>query len=249
VKTTFWTLAALAFIAAPANAEFVGTLDLKPTGCEAAGRCELMYDFGYIDPSGLGWQAKAGLMTDGSSIPNRAQLIVGGAWDQQFIRASVIHDWYCDRTVRSRRLTHRMFYDALIESGVPKVKALAMYYGVLVGSHMWISLIEGQPCSGIDNCVRNIGGNLRNVSGSLQIPGAIVKKNDNGDLVAYRTPRFDNPDIARDIVEATTIIAGGSIDNPDDVDALANSRHPTDFFLRHGDAVLFEGPSSKYPDK
>ena len=80
-----------------------------------------------------GWQASAGLITDGASIPRWAQPFVGGAWDKQFIRAAVIHDWYCIRTVRARRATHRMFYDALIESNVSRANALTMYYAVLVG--------------------------------------------------------------------------------------------------------------------
>ncbi len=82
-------------------------------------------------------------MTDGASIPGWAQPIIGGAWETEFIRAAVIHDWYCIRTVRKRSETHRMFYDALIESKVDRRKALIMYYAVVVGSHMWIDLIEG----------------------------------------------------------------------------------------------------------
>lgn len=181
-------------------------------------------------------------MTDGASIPGWARLIIGGAWEKQFVRAAVIHDWYCIRTVRTRRMTHRMFYNALIEGGVTRSKALAMYYGVVVGSHMWISLIEGRPCNGLENCVQN-------VNGSVQIPDTVVKKNDNGDLVAYRASRFGNPDIAKDILDASTIIESGLIDNPDDVDALALSRHPNDFFLIYGDSIVYQGPSSKYPDR
>src|SRR4051812_4735522 len=92
----------------PAYSEFVGELEFKPAGCQAAGQCELVYDFGYIGPSRLGWQAKAGLVTDGASIPSWAQFIIGGAWEKEFIKAAVIHDWYCIRTVRTRRATHRM---------------------------------------------------------------------------------------------------------------------------------------------
>jgi len=126
--------------ALPARAEFIGKLEFKPAGCKSAGQCELVFDFGYIEPGGYGWQAKAGLKTDGASIPSWAQPIIGGAWDAEYIRAAVIHDHYCIRTVRPRTATHRMFYNALIESGVDRPKALVMYYAVMVGSHMWINL-------------------------------------------------------------------------------------------------------------
>jgi hypothetical protein len=135
-----------------------------------------------------------------------------------------------------------MFYNALLEGGVTRVKALTMYFGVIVGSHMWISLIEGQPCRGTENCIQN-------VNGSLQTPGAVLKKNESNDLVAYRAPRFDDPAIMKDIAEASTIIVDGSIDNPDKVDALALSRHPNDLFLKYGDAIFYQGPSSKYPGR
>ncbi|TBC25596.1 DUF1353 domain-containing protein (plasmid) [Rhizobium ruizarguesonis] len=225
-----------------ARADFVGTLKFKPAGCEQSGKCELVYDFSYIDPKGIGWQASAGLKTDGASIPAWAQPFIGGAWDKQFIRAAVIHDWYCIRTVRARRATHRMFYDALVESGVNRAKALTMYYAVLVGSHMWIDLMEGRPCAGLDRCVQSEGE-------TVSIPGAVIKMNESGDLVAYRKPQFDDPAIANDITAASAIIEGGSVDNPDDVEALARERHPSDFFLNSADAVFYQGPSSKYPDR
>ncbi|MBB2754550.1 UNVERIFIED_ORG: hypothetical protein GGI57_005285 [Rhizobium aethiopicum] len=240
MRVRMWLAAFLLLSVAPASAEFVGTLEFQPTGCEATGKCALKYDFGYIDPSRMGWQAKAGLVTDGASIPSWAQMIIGGAWDKQFIRAAVIHDWYCLRTVRPRRMTHRMFYDALIESGVHRAKALTMYYAVLVGSHMWINLVEGKPCKGMNNCVQNVGG-------SLSIPSAIIERNESGELVAYRSPRFSDPEIEKDITEAGAIIEGGSIDNPDAVEELARGRHPDDFFLNNGDAITYQGPSSKYP--
>lgn len=226
----------------PVQAEFIGTLKFKPAGCEQGGECELIYDFSYIDPKGIGWQASAGLKTDGASIPRWAQPFVGGAWDEQFIRAAVIHDWYCLRTVRARRATHRMFYDALVESGVNRAKALTMYYAVLVGSHMWIDLMEGRPCAGLDRCVQNEGQ-------TVSIPDVVIKTNEIGDLVAYRKPRFYDPVIAEDITTASYIIEGGSINNPDDVEALARERHPSDFFLNNADAIFYQGPTSRYPDR
>jgi hypothetical protein len=244
MKRIFVTAILLGFTSAlPAQAEFVGRLGFQPAGCKSTGQCELVYDFGYIDPKGVGWQAKAGLKTDGASRPPWAQSIIGGAWDGEFIQAAVIHDHYCERTVKPRTATHRMFYDALIESGVSKAKALAMYYAVMVGSHMWISLMEGQPCSGMSNCIRS------RPPSQVVIPGASIRPNPIGELQAYRPPRFDDPAVMQDIREAQKIIEAGSANAPEEVEQLAKRRNPADFFLIYGDSVRYQGPSSKLPDQ
>lgn len=235
-------LALLALLSScvPASADFVGRLELAPADCQSSGKCRLVYDFGYYDPGGIGWQAKAGDITDGASIPTLAQPFIGGPWDKSFIRAAVLHDHYCDRTVRERTQTHRMFYDALIESGVSRVKAGVMYYAVLVGSHMWVKLMEGEPCSGMKICIRNVGG-------SLSIPGATIRTNAAGQKEAYRPPRFDDPAVRKDIDDAGALIMTGNFENSAAIEALAKQRNPTDFFLNNGDWVAYEDPSSKYP--
>lgn len=231
-----------AVFATNARAEFVGKLAFIPNECKSSGECTLAFDFGYIDPRGVGWQAKAGLKTDGASIPSWAQPIIGGPWEQQFLRAAVIHDHYCIRTVRTRSSTHRMFYDALIESGVNQLKALTMYYAVMVGSHMWIDLMEGRKCSGLNNCVQNI-----NVAQT--IPDSTIRKNEANQLQAYRPARFEDPAVSKDISEARTIIEGGSINSPEEVEQLVKNRNPNDFFLTHGNSISYQGPTSKLPDR
>jgi hypothetical protein len=215
---------------------------LAPPGCQASGECRLVYDFGYYDPRGIGWQAKAGLKTDGASIPTLAQPFIGGPWDQEFIRAAVLHDHYCIRTVRERTQTHRMFYDALVESGVSRVKAGVMYYAVLVGSHMWVNLMEGEACPGMRVCVRNI-------RDRTPIPGTVVRSNSEGQKQAYRPPRFEDPMVRKDIEEAGAIILTSGEGDAAAIEALARQRNPTDFFLNNGDWVAYEDETSKYPTK
>ena len=88
---------------------------------------------------------------------------------------------------------------------------------------------------------------------SMSVPDGsssiIIKRNEAGELIAYRGPRFSDLTIAADIAEADLIISSGSIKTPEEVDALALMRHPNDFLLQAGDALPFEGPSSKYPDR
>ena len=62
-----------------AHADFVGALEFTPAGCETVRQCKLAFDFGYVDPKGIGWQANAGDATDGATIPGWAQPLVGAA--------------------------------------------------------------------------------------------------------------------------------------------------------------------------
>jgi hypothetical protein len=129
-----------------ARADFVGKLEFTPVGCETARRCKLAFDFGYVDTKGVGWQANAGDGTDGATIPEWAQPLVGASFDKSFVKAAAIHDHYVVNHVRTWQQTHLMFYDALIDSGVPAHKAQIMYFAVLAGGPRWIDLIEGTAC-------------------------------------------------------------------------------------------------------
>ena len=126
-------LLASTFALASARADFVGNLEFIPEKCESTGTCAIKSDFEYKDSTGLRWQTKAQDKTDGASIPAWAQPFVGAPFTRDYIKAAVIHDHYCDRQVRPWRQTHRVFYDALIESGVSAARAKLLYYAVYLG--------------------------------------------------------------------------------------------------------------------
>ena len=114
-------------------------------------------DFGYIDAKGMGWQTNKATKTDGASIPPLLQPFVGSPWEDGYIRAAVIHDWYCDRHVRTWRETHRVFYDAMLASGLQKPKAKLLFYAVYAFGPRWGYLVPGQPCAAGKNCVQMTG--------------------------------------------------------------------------------------------
>lgn len=49
----------------------------------------------------------------------------------------MIHDHFCTTESRSWRAVHRVFYDAMIESGVGMIQASAMYYAVYRYGPRW----------------------------------------------------------------------------------------------------------------
>ena len=178
-------IALLGFLAwgTVAQAEFVGDIELLPTGCEKLGICRLGKAFAYIDPKKIGWEAQKDLMTDGASIPPWAQTFVGAPFEKAYIKAAVIHDHYCDRHVRPWRQTHRVFYDALIESGVSRKTANILYFAVIVGGPKWTKIVPGKPCPHGASCINKVPDLAR-------VPGAAVTVSQAGETLLAREDLF-----------------------------------------------------------
>lgn len=101
-------------------------------------KMKLLEDFAYVDASGKRWLAKKGSSIDGASIP-RALWWSGGPYEGTYREASVVHDVYCDEDPKSAtwRAVHRMFYDAMLTSGVEQARALVMYGAVFRHGPRW----------------------------------------------------------------------------------------------------------------
>lgn len=127
---------------------FVGEVKLGPPGCKQQERCYLLKDFGFVDKRKNGWKVNAGEWTDGASIPRWAQRFVGEPYREEYIKASVIHDYYSRsrRPVYSWWKTQRMFYEALRLTGVAKTRAGVLYAGVLIGAPKWFRKAQRRPC-------------------------------------------------------------------------------------------------------
>lgn len=99
--------------------------------------------FGYIDPSGMHWDVPAGYVTDGATIPPGLKPIVGSSWHHSYIRAAVIHDYYIDyaKLTVAAAAVHRVFFHALLASGVQPYWAHFMYRAVAEFGPQWRPLI------------------------------------------------------------------------------------------------------------
>ena len=143
----------------PVRDKFIGDLKFVDPNCESQGECELAEDFAYQDPYQYTWQSDKGDKTDGASIPpflwgaQIGDINIGFPFDDDLIKAAVIHDHYCNRKVRSWWKTHRVFYHALLKSGVSQAKAKIMFSGVLAGGPKWFRQIEGKSCDLGANCI------------------------------------------------------------------------------------------------
>lgn len=159
----------LGTIGLPVFADELGEFTVGPVFAAATVKCP---EFGYFDPdddcriltenfayfkNGIGWEATAGLVTDGASIPRWARWLIGDPQDDSFSKAATLHDHYChpDHRVRDYLTTHRMFYDALLDSGVSKIHAGTMYSAVVAFGPSWSVTVDGQVCDLVENCVKN----------------------------------------------------------------------------------------------
>jgi hypothetical protein len=98
----------------------------------------LLNDFSFVDAQNRRWKAPAGTTIDGASIP-QVLWSAGGPYEGKYRDASVIHDFYCDETPKTRtwKAVHRVFHDGMIASGVEKTRALFMYGAVYRHGPRW----------------------------------------------------------------------------------------------------------------
>lgn len=98
---------------------------------------KLVQPFGFIDPRGVSWDAPAGYVTNGASIPQSLWVVVGGPFDGPYRDAAFLHDYYCEAKIRSSDDTHRMYYEAAIARGTSENISSTMYAGLIFGGPKW----------------------------------------------------------------------------------------------------------------
>lgn len=139
MRTSFWAGTLACMLALPANnalgQSFYGDILLKPLDGE---KMELVQKFGMVDKAGRQWEAPAGYKTDGASIPRALWTVVGSPFTGKYLKASVLHDFYCDLKSRSWQDVHQLFYDAMIADGVGPTQAKIMYAAVYRFGPRWV---------------------------------------------------------------------------------------------------------------
>jgi len=98
---------------------------------------QLLKTYSYDDPKGIRWLAPEGSIIDGASIPQALWSISGSPFSGLYRDASVMHDVYCASKSRDHDLTHNMFWDLMIASGVDEDKADRMWWAVAHFGPQW----------------------------------------------------------------------------------------------------------------
>ena len=106
----------------------------------------LLTELSYIDPHGVLWVAPIGSVVDGASIPRYLWSIMGGPFEGQYRKASVLHDVAYGEKKRPWQDCDRMFYYAMRCSGVSAVQAKTMFYALYRFGHHWkFPIKRGKP--------------------------------------------------------------------------------------------------------
>lgn len=223
----------------PVTAVFEGELELFPDGCQAQGLCYLRNDLTFTDPRNVGWRAGKWIegepvtpetgTTDGASIPDWAQPIIGDPFSDEYLLAAVLHDHYCykENHVRGWRQTHRMFYDALKALGLGFPKAEIMYGAVFLGGPRWIDLVPGENCG--PNCIYDaIGDNA-----------ALHRAGD--DVELKRDATYGSPEFLEALARIEAAIEADPGITPRQIEALVQAEQPEDFFLGYPDRYVVGG--------
>lgn len=99
---------------------------------------KLLSDLAFIDSTGKKWLAPKGAIVDGASIPSIFwNKFIGPPFVGDYRRASIVHDFACQKKAENWRDTHRMFYEACLVGGVSKSKANIMYWAVRTFGPKW----------------------------------------------------------------------------------------------------------------
>jgi hypothetical protein len=106
----------------------------------------LLTELSYTDPHGLIWDAPAGSVVDGASIPRYLWSVMGGPFEGKYRNASVLHDVAYGEHNRPWSDCDRMFYNAMRCSGVSAIEAKTMYYALFKFGHHWkFPIKRGKP--------------------------------------------------------------------------------------------------------
>lgn len=224
MRAPFLAILGLAFLlgTSAARSQFSGELAFTPDSCKAKRSCILKYPLTFTDPKRRVWEARAGGITDGASIPDWAQGVIGDRWDESFLKAAVLHDHYCGAMTHSWKETHRMFHDALVALGVGAFKAKLMYYAVYVGGPKW----EVAPESGSTSACDPSKGET-----------CLMSSDTGGADMIVRPARFGEMDMRAEIGAAEAMMARDPDMPLETLEAMARRAHPGDGFLRRDGAA------------
>ena len=95
---------------------YTGKLILEPL--QDSQQLKTVLDFGFLEPGGRHWPVPPGTSVDGASIPKALPLLWGGLWHGKYREAAVVHDYHCAARSADWQSVHRMFYRAMLASGV-----------------------------------------------------------------------------------------------------------------------------------
>jgi hypothetical protein len=110
------------------TSKFIGTLQLQ--ALQDGRTFTTLSDISFVDSRGATWTVPKGAHVDATSIPTVAWSAIGSPFEGKFKIAAVFHDYFATQRTHSHQDVNRMFYEALIASGVDQLQAKVLYVAV-----------------------------------------------------------------------------------------------------------------------
>ena len=114
---------------------YTGSLILEPSSGSQQMKTRL--EFGFKDRDGRHWPVPPGTAVDGTSIPQPLWFLFGDRWEGKYREAIALHDYHCAARSADWRSVHRVFYRAMLASGVSVRRAKLVYAGVYFAGPRW----------------------------------------------------------------------------------------------------------------
>jgi len=91
----------------------------------------------FIDSAGKLWEAPAGSVINGASVPGIFWQIIGSPYTGKYRRAAVIHDVYCGCRTEPHRAVHKVFNEMMEFDGVDDLRRIRMFKAVWYFGPKW----------------------------------------------------------------------------------------------------------------
>jgi Protein of unknown function (DUF1353) len=194
----------------------------------------LLRDLYFTDSRDVTWKTDKGYVTDGASIPTIFLRLLGGSrFEPDFLPASIVHDHYCDKHVRTWWDAAKMFYQGMVANSTPGAKARIMFYAVYVFGPHWGELEAGTYCG--ENCINVMPPNVQ-----IQDDGTIVTLGGPaalppGKQFYYKPADYSmrhRPEIEDIKARIAAADAAGKPLSINELKAIGSQRHPNDAFIQ-----------------
>jgi len=119
----------------PKDSSFFGNLSLKID--EEKFQVMTNGELGFIDSSGKKWVVPKGVIANGASIPRIYWSQLGSPLNSEYTIPLILHDYYSTTRTESYEAVNKMFYEALLKSGVSEVKGKIFYAAVAHFGPRW----------------------------------------------------------------------------------------------------------------
>ena len=206
---------------------------------------KLVKPFAYISVQGRAWRVPKDAIVDGASIPRALWSLIGGPFEGRYRNASIIHDWFCDVRTRAWQDVHKVFYEALLASGVSRSRAMLMYAAVRRFGPRWsATVVANSRLARKDRYVAFLGATDRDIS--LKDGERVVLER----WLGLSSTDWAIPDDRRRVVRPDS--SGRASDaytlrfNRADLDQLAQSVSSRDLTLDEVDAIVDSQALSRY---